>query len=204
MLMDNETIIIIKKADATWIKGRPLEGESTYLTAQASVQPINDNELQMLEEGDRVKGTLKFYSETEILDGYFLRRSIENVAKVVTCTINDVVDSVDYLCTINSTVFRYNSGVGATAISIAAGIVAAITAGSELVSVVDNLDRSYTITSTVKGNNFTIEIDDRQYVTVNTENVTKEYKAMQDKDYSVHDIPYYKAYGFLVERQNGL
>ena len=203
-LLDNEVIIIINQSTGSWNKGHHVEGTKTYIYANASVQPINGDELQNLPEGDRVKGTLKFYSITEMLDDYFLRRKNENTKKVVTCTVDNVVDSTDYTCTINGTEFLFNSGVGATAISIAAGIVNEISGGSEPVIVLDNLDGTYTVTATIEGSDYTIVVDSNQLANVDIENVTKEYKCMQCKDYSMHNISYYKAYGFLIERKNGL
>ena len=203
-LINNEEIIIVEKAIGTRTKGHYTDGTTTYSNALASVQPINDNELQILQLGDRVKGTLKFYSSSLIEVDNFLRRSNENVKKIVTCTIDNVLDATDYTCTINSTEFLYNSGVGATALSIVAGIVSEISGGSELITVVDSLDGTYTITSSIKGTNFTIEVDDNQSANVDTENVKKEYKVLQVKDWTVHSIKYYKAYSCLVERANGL
>lgn len=203
-LFDNENIIIIKKTSGTWSKGHHTDGSITYIPATANVQPINDDELQALKEGERVKGTLKFYSETEILKNYFTRRKDENVAKIVTCTIDNVLDSTDYTCTINETEFLHNSGVGATAVSIVVGIVTEILGGSELITVVDNLNGTYTITSSIEGTNFTLKVDVNQSFNLDIDNIQKEYKIMQSKNYSSHDIKYYKAYGFLVERKNGL
>lgn len=203
-LLDNEIIIIIKQSTGTWIKGHYIDGTKVYSYAYASVQPINGDELQNLQEGDRIKGTLKFYSESEMLDDYFLRRKSENVKKVATCTVDNVLDSTDYTCTINETEFLFNSGVGATAESIVIGIVNEIENGAEPIEVVDNLDGTYTITANYEGSDYTLEVDTNQSINVDIANITKEYKCMQDKDYSAHNIAHYKAYGFLVERQNGL
>jgi len=209
MLLNNENIIIISKAAGSWTKGHHTDGAITYTRATASVQPINDDELQSLKEGERVKGTLKFYSETEILKNYFVRRADiikanENIAKIVTCTIDNIVDSTNYTCTINETVFLYNSGIGATALSIVIGIVVEILGGSELITVVDNLDGTYTITSSIEGTDFTIVVDDNQSININIANTKKEYKIMQSKNYTTHSIKYYKVYGYLVERESGL
>lgn len=203
-LLDNEIIIIVKPSTGTWIKGHYSDGTKVCSYAYASVQPINDNELQNLQEGDRIKGTLKFYSESEMISDYFLRRKNENVKKVITCTVDNVLDSTDYTCTINGTEFLFNSGVGATAESIVIGIVSEIEGGSEPIAVVDNLDGTYTITASFEGSDYTLVVDDNQSINVDIANITKEYKCMQDKDYSAHNIAHYKAYGFLVERQNGL
>lgn len=203
-LFDNEDIIIVIKDLGVFTKGHYTDGVANYIRAKANVQPINDDELQSLKLGDRIKGTLKFYSETTILKSYFLRRKDENVAKVVTCTVDTIVDSTDYTCTINGTIFTYNSGSGATALSIVDGIVNEILGGSELITVVDNLDGTYTITSSIEGTDFTLEVDSNQSINIDTNNTKKEYKIMQSKDYSSHYIPHYKAYGFLVERANGL
>jgi len=208
-LFNNENIIIINKATGSWVKGHHVDGDISYVRGKANVQPINDDELQSLKEGERIKGTLKFYSETEILKNYFVRRADvikanENIAKVVICTIDNIVDSTDYTCTINDTEFLYNSGIGATALSIVDGIVTNILLGSELISVIDNFNGTYTITSSIEGTDFTISVDDNQSFSIDTVNIKKEYKIMQSKDYIAHNIKYYKAYGYLVERKNGL
>jgi len=209
-LINNEDILIIKKADGTFTKGQYSDGAVTYIPATASCQPINDAELQILKLGDRVKGSLKIYSYSEILEDYFMRRIDpvkapgENIAKIVTCTIDNIIDSTDYTCTIDGTVFTYNSGIGATALSIVAGIVIEISGGVELVTTVDNLNGTYTITSSIKGNDFVIAVDANQSINIDVANVKKEYKIMQSKNYTSHNIKYYKAYGFLVESPNGL
>jgi hypothetical protein len=203
-LLNNEDIIIVKKIPGTYIKGQYIEGSYNYVRGKASVQPINDNELQCLPEGNRIKGTLKFYSEFEISNDNFLRRTNENVAKVMSILIDNVLDSTDYTCTINGTIFLYNSGIGATKFSIVNGIVNTILLGSELVIVKDNLDGSYTVTSEIEGTDFTLSVDFNQMAMLDYENIQKQYKCMQDKDYTSHSLKHYKAYGFLQEQVNGL
>jgi len=205
-LLDNESAIIIKKAIGSYpseSKGNYVEGAINYIDIVANIQPLNGDELQLLKEGDRTKSSLKIYSSSELADDYFIRRSNENVSQVITCTIDNIVDDTDYICTINGTEFLYNSGIGATAESIVVGIVAEIT-GTILIEITDNLDGTYTIISTVKGTSFTIEVDENQSYVVNVENVQKQYKLMKTKDYTSHNIKYYKSIGILMERENGL
>jgi len=205
-LLYNESIIIVKKASGSYpsiAKGHYVAGATSYVDTLASVQPLNDDELQILKEGDRTKGSLKIYSTSELSNGNFIRRSYENVAMIVTCTVDNVIDDTDYICEINDIEYSYYSGIGATAISIVAGLVAEIT-GVTLISVVDNLDGTYIITSTVKGTSFSIEVDENQSYNIDIENVQKQYKLINTKDYTTHNIKYYKSTGLLSEREDGL
>lgn len=203
-LLRHEDIIIVIKATGTFHEGKYTEGTISYVTATANIQPLNDTELQMLKEGDRLRDAIKLYSETEIKEDYFIRRKSENIKKAVTCSINTVIDSTKYSCIVNDSTFTYDSGIGATAISIAAGLVSLITAGSELVSVVDNLDGTYTITSIVEGTDFNIRHDANQSHVIDIANVKKEYKAMKPRNWSVHSISHYKIIALLVEDKDGL
>lgn len=203
-LLRHEEIIIVIKAPGTWHEGKYIDGSISYVETYANIQPLNDTELQMLKEGDRLRDAVKIYSETEIKEDYFIRRKSENSKKIITCSIDTVVDSTRYSCIVNDSTFTYDSGIGATAISIAAGIVALITAGSEFVSVEDNLDGTYTITSTVEGTNFNIRHDSNQSFVIDTNNVKKEYKAMKPRNWSIHNISHYKIIALLVEDKNGL
>jgi len=198
-LINLEPIVIIKKNPGTRIKGHYIPGSITATEADANSQPLNGEELQLLEEGDRVKSTRKFYSEYEIKENNFIRRSKENVAQVDTCSVDTVLDSTDYTCTINGTIFTYNSGIGATALSIVDGIVTEIQGGSEPINVVDNLNGTYTITSSIVGTEFTLSVDTNQSFDLDVANVRKQYRIMQVKDYSDHNIPHYKGYGVLDE-----
>lgn len=197
-MINDKEIIILRKAAGTWYKGFYTPGTLSIIYAKANSQPLNGEELQKLEEGNRIKGTRKFYSEIEIIEGDIVRRSKENVAQVETCEVDVVIDSTDYTCTINGNEFLYNSGIGATTLSIVAGLVAAIQSGSELITIIDNLDGTYTITSSVKGTLFTIEVDGNQSINHDVENVTVEYEIMQAKDWHEHNIPHYKTYGLLI------
>lgn len=201
-LLKNESILIIRYPTPTLVKGHYIQGTPSFIYALANVQPINGDELLLLPEGNRKKGTIKIYSETEIIDNDILRRVDNrytyNIAQINTCTVDVALDSTDYTCTINGTVFTHTSIVGATILTIVAGLVSEINLGSELVTAVDNLDGTYTLTSDIKGTLFTVSVDVNQSVVLDVENITEEYKIMQDKDYSVHDIPHYKVYGFLM------
>jgi len=197
-LLKNEEVVIIRPVGGSYTKGHYVALDPFITTILASVQPINGDELLLLSEGNRKGGTLKFYSESEIKTDDILRRKQYNSTQKNICTIDTALDSTDYTCTLNGTVFTYNSGIGATKLTIAAGLVSQILTGSEPITIINNLDETYTITAIVTGTPFTIAVDDNQSINEDTINVTKEYKALQDKDYSVHSISHYKAYGFLA------
>lgn len=55
-------------------------------------------------------------------------------------SVGTVVDSTDYTITINGTAYTHDSGAGATAINIMAGLETLVTGGSEPVVFTDNLD----------------------------------------------------------------
>jgi len=199
-LIKNEEVVLIRPTGGNedYVKGHYIASSPSITTIDASVQPINDDELLLLSEGNRKAGTLKFYSESEIKTDDFLRRKEYNSAQQNTCTIDTGLASTDYTCTINGTIFTYNSGSNTDPILIAAGLVSQISAGLEPIIVTDNLDGTYTIMADVIGTPFTITVDVNQSIVEDVENITKEYKALQDKDYSVHSLSHYKAYGFLT------
>jgi len=166
------------------------------------VQPLNGDELKLLSEGNRKKGSIKIYAEIAMYDDDIIKRNDDkyNVAQVDISTIDVVTDEIDYTCIINSTTFTHTSIVGATDLTIAAGLVAEINDGSEDIEATDNLDGTYTTTSAYRGTPYTIEVDDNQSVVNSVANITEEYRILQDKDYSVHDISHYKLYGFLLDQ----
>lgn len=79
-------------------------------------------------------------------------------------TITTVTPNVDYVCTINGTDFIFNSGATPTAITIAAGLVAAINLGSEPVTATDNLNGTYHLDADVSGVPYTLSVDTDQKV----------------------------------------
>lgn len=68
-----------------------------------------------------------------------------SIAVQAEISITTAIDSTDYTVTINGTPSTFNSGIGATAISIAAGLVAQIITDAEPVTPTDNLDGSFTL-----------------------------------------------------------
>ncbi|GAG16568.1 unnamed protein product [marine sediment metagenome] len=197
-LLENEEVTIIRPGGGSYVKGHYSELDPLVIIVWASVQPINDDELLLLSEGNRNAGTLKFYSESEIKTDDVLRRKKYNSAQENTCTVDTGLVDTDYTCTINETVFTYNSSDDTDPILIVAGLVSQISAGSEPITVTDNLDGTYTVVGNVYGTPFIIAVDANQSFVVDVINVVKEYKALQNKDYSVHSISYYKVYGFLM------
>lgn len=79
---------------------------------------------------------------------------ISNVDTVnILIDVDTVTDSIDYTVIINGTPSTFNSGVSATAESIAAGIVAEILISPESIDASDNLDGTFFVTSP----DFTVE-----------------------------------------------
>lgn len=74
-------------------------------------------------------------------------------------SVGTVLDSQLYTVTINGTAFDYTSDGTATDLEIIAGLVAAITGGSEPVTVVDNLDGTARITADDGETAFTLALD---------------------------------------------
>lgn len=73
------------------------------------------------------------------------------VAMTRIMTVATVIDDTDYVVTINGVPFLFNSGVAATAIAIGFGLDAAINAGTEPVTSVDNLDGTFDLVEDVAG-----------------------------------------------------
>lgn len=69
-------------------------------------------------------------------------------------TVASAIDNTDYTITINGTAFTVDSGAGATVISIAALLHAAINAGSEPVTSTDNLDGTLDLVEDTAGTIF--------------------------------------------------
>lgn len=69
-------------------------------------------------------------------------------ADTITLSVDTVADNTDYTVTINGTDFTIDSGAGATNLTIAAALVAAIDGGSEPVDATDNLDGTFGIIGT--------------------------------------------------------
>lgn len=89
------------------------------------------------------------------------RRSTTDVATV---TVATVANSTAYTCRINGVTYSFTSDSNATNIEIAAGLVAAINAGSEPVTAAAVGDGTYTLTADVAGAAFSLKLDSRQTV----------------------------------------
>lgn len=89
---------------------------------------------------------------------YVGRRNVDAIKMQVITAI----DNTDYYIKINNTIFLINSGVAATAITIATAIVAAVNGGSEPVVAVDNLDGTYAVNANVSGVPYTLAYDNNQ------------------------------------------
>lgn len=124
---------------------------------------------------------IRYYQEADaILDDGFLSTDPEYVAALAVLSqqprpiqvaigrrsVDDVVVNVDtvelntvYTVTINGTAFTFNSGGTPTAITIAAGLVAAINGGSEPVTATDNGDGTFDLAADVANVAYTLVVD---------------------------------------------
>lgn len=93
---------------------------------------------------------------------------INNVAKVVLVSISTVTDSTGYTVTLDGNDYTINSGVSATAVSIAAALVAEITAIEY--TVVDNLNGTFSIVAASAGTDFTVAVTTELSYQVTTKN----------------------------------
>lgn len=89
-------------------------------------------------------------------------------------SVDTAVDSIDYTVTINGTDFTFNSGVSATEITIATGLVGVINGGAEPVTANDDLDGTFTVDADVPGVAFSLIFTnanmshEKPYTAVNT------------------------------------
>lgn len=110
------------------------------------------------------------------------RRQVDSVI----VTVDDVVNATEYTVAINGTEFAFTSDVDATDLEIAAGLVAAINAGSEPVTATDNADGTYTLTTDTPGTAFSAIPDARQVMGAIIDVVRVEVASVVDEtDYTV-------------------
>lgn len=96
-------------------------------------------------------------------------------------TVATVTDNTSYSITINGTTFTVNSGVSATAITIAALLVAAITGVD--VSATDNLDGSFDLDPTVSGTAYSVKGETKLTIAFTTTGtMAADITAIQEED----------------------
>jgi hypothetical protein len=83
------------------------------------------------------------------------RRDVDKVA----ITVSNVLPTTEYTCTINGTDFSFTSTGSPTALTIAAGLVAAINGGTEPVTATDLLTGEYELDADVSGVAYTVSVD---------------------------------------------
>lgn len=197
-LLKNDVVLIKRIPQSGYVNGQPIFGTPQFLSIECSRQEIEGDELLILSEGDRLKSSRKYFSTEEIKKNDLIRSLNENAIQSDLVTVDNVLDETDYITTINSTSFTHTSIIGATALTIVAGLVALINAGSELITATDNLDGTYVLKSDYSGEPYDLAVDDNQSFVNVVENITNEYKIIQVKDWSNHNIPHYKGMGFLI------
>lgn len=84
-------------------------------------------------------------------------------------TVDTVTDSVNYSIVIDGETFTFNSGIGATAITIAAGLVGLINASGTLaVTATDNLDGTFDLDPDVASTDYAVKIESKLTITYTT------------------------------------
>lgn len=105
------------------------------------------------------------------------------VAQVNNVTVDTVTDSINYIITINGTVFSHPSGIGATAASISAGLDILINAGTEPVTSLDNTG-DLDLTSDDAGRPFTLSVSAEMSFTTTTPHngIDLDIQAVEDEN----------------------
>jgi len=94
-----------------------------------------------------------------------------------------VQDSTQYKVTINGADFVFTSGTGTTNLLIAAGLVAAINAGTQPVTATDNNDGTFHIDPTVPETPYTLSVDSKLSFTLTpSESLTAAINAIRDEN----------------------
>jgi len=106
-----------------------------------------------------------------------------NVAQVANISVPTVSDTTSYVVTLNGTAYEYVSGGGATASSIVDGLILAITAGGEPVTLTDN-GNDFDITANLAGFGFSVTTTANLSVSATQANVSvvTNLQAIQDVD----------------------
>ena len=113
----------------------------------------------------------RFLQETDALINSFVGSRYQTpitgtqpVAQVTEVTVNTVLDSTQYTCTIDDVEFSFTSGVGATDLQIRDGLLALIQASTSIdVSAASgSTDAKYVLTSNTPGNPFVVSVDGNQ------------------------------------------
>ena len=95
-LLQHEPLILIRYPEPTKIKGHYTKGTPTIILCYGNVQPLNGDELKLLPEGNRTKGSIKIYTEISMYDDDIIRRNNNkyNISQIDICTIDNVIDQI--------------------------------------------------------------------------------------------------------------
>ena len=198
-LIETELVRIERLANGLYVDGHYIDGVSSYYMYYVNVQPTSGEELMLLPEANRPSESITIYSSNVLETDDIVRREIENIAQVNTCTIDSVEDETIYTVTIGYVAHSFTSGIGATALEITTGLVAVINLDSLIVTAEDNLDGTYTITSNYKGDSFAISVDDNQSQVSDVASALKEFKIIKCDNWMSHSLSHCKAFGYLIE-----
>jgi hypothetical protein len=157
------------------INGTPFvftsDADATDLEIAAGLVALIDAGAEPVDATDNVDGS--FFILADVAgDAYTLvvdsNMSINQTSIV---TVDTVEDNTTYTVTINDVAFTFLSDATATNLEIAAGLVAAIEAGSEPVTATDNVDGTFDLTNDVAGNTFSTRVDFNMSLSGDTLNV---------------------------------
>lgn len=167
------------KATANLLSVPPLPPTVITIAAQLVAAIASDPVVGAV---DNLDGTYKVSSKTPA-DSFSITVDSLQDYKIgsAVLSVDTVADNTNYFTKIDTTNYIYNSGVGATAISIAAGLVAAA-ALDPTVDFTDNLDGTYNVTSKIPTTHWDLSVDSNQsfvvkeaLVTVDTASTSETY-----------------------------
>jgi len=103
------------------------------------------------------KKALACFSQSPRIKELKIARRRPAIAQVVTVSVSTVTDDTDYVVTLNGNPYTYSTGAGATAETIVDGLIIAINAGADPVTLAD-LGTTFTITANIPGESISTQV----------------------------------------------
>ena len=114
--------------------------------------------VDFLTSTEEYKAAAKYFSQALSPERLVIGKRAANVAQQNLITVATVANTTLYTVTINGVAFNYTSDASATNLEIAAGLVAAVNAGSEPVTATDNTDGTFDLDADEAGVAFTVAV----------------------------------------------
>ena len=106
-------------------------------------------------------------------------------------TISNVLNTTKYTVTINGTEFSFTSDATATNLEIVAGLELAVNAGSEPVTLTDNIDGTYDLDADVGGVAYSVKVDVNQTMAfTTTDTLANDLTAISNEDDDYYGVIY--------------